>query len=149
MRYAAIALMFCIVGAAGTARAADEAAGGKAAAAEASKPADQAAGATEVSGAHADMKAAPGIENRLPTGEATTFSAGTLIYVWSQVTGAQGKEVEHVWKRDGKEFRRAKFSIGSVRWNMNSRMPSAKKGAYVVETVLGEEKIGEVSFTVE
>jgi hypothetical protein len=65
------------------------------------------------------------------------------------VTGARGKEVEHVWKRDGKEFRRAKFAIGSVRWNMNSRMPGAKKGAYVVETVLGEEKLGEVSFTVE
>jgi hypothetical protein len=149
MRYAAIALMLWMVGAAGTARAADEAAGGKATAEQANQPVDQAAGAAEASGARADMKAATGIENRLPTGEATTFPAGTLIYVWSQVTGARGKEVEHVWKRDGKEFRRAKFSIGSVRWNMNSRMPNAKQGAYVVETVLGEEKIGEVSFTVE
>jgi hypothetical protein len=101
------------------------------------------------SGAKAEVKAATGIENRMPTGEASTFAPGTLIYVWSQVTGANGKEVEHVWKRDGKEFRRAKFNIGSKRWSMNSRMPKAAKGSYVVEVVLGEEKIGEVSFTVE
>jgi len=101
------------------------------------------------SAAHADVKAATGIENRLPTGEATTFQKGTLIYVWSLVTGANGKEVEHVWKRDGKEFRRAKFSIGSKRWSMNSRVPGAAKGNYVVEVVLGDEKLGEVSFVVE
>jgi hypothetical protein len=149
MRYVTIALMLSIVGAAAAARAADEAPAGQAKAEQTSQPADPAAGAAEASGAQAEMKAATGIENRLPTGEATTFPAGTLIYVWSQVTGAQGKHVEHVWKRDGKEFRRAKFSIGSPRWKMSSRMPSAKQGAYVVETVLGEEKLGEVSFTVE
>jgi uncharacterized Zn finger protein len=95
------------------------------------------------------VKAATGIENRLPTGEAASFTAGTLIYAWSQVTGAKDQEVEHVWKRDGKEFRRAKFSIGSARWSMSSRMPKAAKGAYVVEVVLGDEKLGEVSFSVE
>jgi hypothetical protein len=72
-----------------------------------------------------------------------------LVYVWSQVFDAKDKDVEHVWKRDDKEFRRAKFHIGSVRWSMNSRMPSAKKGAYVVQVVSGEDKLGEVSFTVE
>jgi hypothetical protein len=101
------------------------------------------------SGARADMKAATGIENRLPTGEATTFKAGTLIYVWSQITGAKGKQVEHVWKRDGKEFRRAKFDIGSPKWSVNSRVPNPAKGNYVVEAVLGDEKIGEISFVVE
>jgi hypothetical protein len=112
-------------------------------------PEGEAAKAAAPSGAHADVKAATGIENRLPTGEATSFKAGTLIYVWSQVTGANGKEVQHVWKRDGQEFRRAKFSIGSVRWSMNSRMPGAKKGNYVVEVMLGDEKLGETTFVVE
>ena len=110
---------------------------------------ESAGGGASVSGAQAEVKAATGIEDRKPTGEATTFKAGTLIYVWSQVTGANGKEVEHVWKRDGTEFRRAKFSIGSVRWSMNSRMPGARKGSYVVEVIMGEEKLGEVAFTVE
>jgi hypothetical protein len=42
-----------------------------------------------------------------------------------------------------------KFSIGSKRWSMNSRMPSATNGSYVVEVVLGEKKLGDVSFVVE
>ncbi len=101
------------------------------------------------SGARADVKAATGVENRLPTGEAASFKPGTLIYVWSMVTGAKGKQVEHVWKRDGKEFRRAKFDIRSPKWSMNSRMPGAAKGSYLVEVVLGEETLGEVGFVVE
>ncbi len=99
--------------------------------------------------AHADVKAATGIESRKPTGEADKFSAGTTIYVWSQVFDAKDKEVEHVWKKDDKELRRAKFQIGSVRWSVNSRQQNAKKGAYVVEVVCGDDKLGEVSFTVE
>jgi len=103
----------------------------------------------EAKTAHADVKAATGIENREPTGEAATFPAGTLIYVWSRVFDAKDQDVEHVWKRDGQEFRRAKFHIGSPRWAVNSRMQKAKKGEYVVEVVMGEDKLGEVSFTVE
>jgi len=99
--------------------------------------------------AKAEVKAATGIENKLPTGEATSFKTSDTIYAWSEVTGANGQEVEHVWKRDGKEVRRAKFSIGGKRWRMNSRMRSPAKGAYVVEVTQGEQKLGEVSFTVE
>jgi hypothetical protein len=99
--------------------------------------------------AKALVKAASSIENRLPVGEATSFKAGETIYVWSEVTGAAGQEVEHVWKRDGKEVRRAKLSIGAKKWKTNSRMQKVGKGSYVVEVVLGEQKIGEVSFTVE
>jgi hypothetical protein len=100
-------------------------------------------------GAKAEVKAATGIENKMPTGEGTSFKAKEKVFVWSEVTGAAGQEVEHVWKRDGKEVNRAKFSIGAKRWRMNSRVPSAAKGAYVVEVMLGEQKLGEVSFTVE
>ena len=120
--------------------------------APAAKTAAKAAGAkpgTAGEGAKAEVKAATGIENRLPTGEANTFKAKDNIFVWSEVTGADGQDVEHVWKRDGKEVRRAKFTIGARRWRMNSRMRSAAKGAYVVEVVLGDNKLGEVSFTVE
>lgn len=103
----------------------------------------------EVKSARAEVKAATGIENREPTGEATTFPAGTLVYVWSRVFDAKDQDVEHVWKRDGRESRRARFHVGSPRWSVNSRMRNAKKGAYVVEVVMGEDKLGEVSFTVE
>jgi len=134
----------------GTARAEDDSTKGKRANSETENKTGAPDGkAAAASGAHAEVKAATGIEDRKPTGEAATFKAGTLIYVWSQVTSAKGQEVEHVWKREGKEFRRAKFSIGSVRWSMNSRMPGAARGSYVVEVVVGEEKLGEVAFTVE
>ena len=99
--------------------------------------------------AKAEVRAATGIENKLPTGVSATFKANDTVFVWSEVTGASGQEVEHVWKRDGKEFRRAKFAIGSKRWKTNSRMRNAGKGAYVVEVVLGDKALGEVSFTVE
>jgi hypothetical protein len=139
-----------ILSAAGAARGEEDSAKAKGVVAETGKKAGESDGQTATaSGALAEVKAATGIEDRKPTGEATTFKAGTLIYVWSQVTGAKGQEVEHVWKRDGKEFRRAKFSIGSVRWSMSSRIPGAAKGSYVVEVVLGEEKLGEVAFTVD
>ncbi len=113
------------------------------------EPAEKKADATEGKAAHADVKAATGIENRKPTGEADKFTAGTTIYVWSQVFDAKDKEVEHVWKKDDKEFRRAKFQVGSPRWSVNSRQQNAKKGAYAVEVVCGDDKLGEVSFTVE
>jgi hypothetical protein len=116
---------------------------------EGSEKAEKKAEPAEGKAARADVKACTGIEARKPTGEATTFKAGTLIYVWSQVFDAKDKEVEHVWKKDGTELRRAKFQIGSVRWSVNSRQQNAKKGSYVVEVVAGEEKLGEVSFTVE
>jgi len=99
--------------------------------------------------AKADVKAASGIENRLPTGEGTSFPAKSAVYVWSEITGANGQEVEHVWKKDDKELRRAKFQVGSKRWRVNSRVPSAGKGSYVVEVVLGDKVLGDVKFTVE
>jgi len=113
------------------------------------QPTEEKADGAEAKPAHADVKAATGIEKREPTGEADKFEAGTTIYVWSRVFDADGEDVEHVWKRDDKEFRRAKFHIGSVRWTVNSRQRNAKKGSYVVEVVRGEDKLGEVSFTVE
>ena len=97
----------------------------------------------------ADVKAAAGIENRLPTGEANSFKTGETVYVWSQITGANGKVIEHVWKRDGQEIRRARLPVGAKRWKTNSRLQKAAKGAYVVEVVLGDQQIGEVAFTVE
>lgn len=124
---------------------------GAVAQAEDAKPAAEAAKAAPAAaeGAKADVKACTGIESRMPTGEGTSFKAKETVYVWSEVSGMAGKEVEHVWKRDGKEVRRAKFSVGAKRWRMNSRQQNAAKGAYQVEVVAGDQKLGEVTFTVE
>src|SRR5262249_30228140 len=97
----------------------------------------------------ATAKAATGVENRLPVGEASKFKKGDRIFVWSEVLGADGQSVEHVWKRDGKEFRRARFDVQSRRWRVNSRMQDAHPGSYVVEVVAGDKVIGSVNFTVE
>jgi hypothetical protein len=114
--------------------------------AEEAPPETPAAPATDVK---AEVKAATGIADRMPTGEAESFPDKSTVYVWSQVTGAGGQTVEHVWKRDGQEIRRNKFSIGSKRWRFNSRLTRAAKGSYVVEVVLGDQVLGDVKFTVE
>lgn len=116
---------------------------------EAAKEAAKETAAPAATEAKAEVKAAAGIENRMPTGEATTFAAKSTVYVWSEVNGANGQEVEHVWKKDDKEIRRAKFQVGAKRWRMNSRASSAAKGSYVVEVVLGDKVLGDVKFTVE
>jgi hypothetical protein len=97
----------------------------------------------------ATVKAATAVENRLPVGEATRFAAGTRIFVWSEIVGADGETIEHVWKKDGTEMRRARFAVHSNRWRTNSRVPSAAVGHYVVEVLAGGRVIGSTSFVVE
>jgi hypothetical protein len=99
--------------------------------------------------ATATVKAATGVENRLPVGEAERFPAKSRIFVWSEIAGADGETVEHVWKKDGVEVRRAQFAVHSNRWRTNSRVPAAAVGHYLVEVVVGGRVIGSTSFVVE
>lgn len=107
------------------------------------------AAAATATDASAEVKAASSIENREPTGEAASFKAGEKIYVWSKIKGAEGEEVEHVWKRDGKEVFRAKLEVQSKMWRTNSRMQKPKAGDYVVEVIGKDKTLGSVSFKVE
>lgn len=95
------------------------------------------------------VKAATAVENRQPVGENTRFTRGERVYVWSQIDHADGDEVEHVWKRDGKELRRARFEVGSSRWRVSSRLTSAPPGTYDVDVTAGGEVLSTVHFTVE
>src|SRR5437016_5170556 len=97
----------------------------------------------------ADVKACTGIEKRDPVGAATSFKKGDVVYVWSEVRGCDGKDVQHVWKRDGKELRKASFHVKSNRWRVNSRVPNAAPGSYTVEVIAEDKKIGEAAFKVE
>ena len=103
----------------------------------------------EATAASATSKACTSVENRLPVGESTKFKKGDRIFVWSEIKGAEGQSVEHVWKKDGTELRRARFNVTSGNWHTNSRVPSAAAGSYVVDVVMGDKVIGSVSFTVE
>lgn len=105
-----------------------------------------ASASTDVS---AEVKAATAIENREPTGESASFKAGEKIYVWSKIKGAEGEDIEHVWKRDGKEVFRAKLEVQSKVWRTNSRMQKPKAGDYVVEVMGKDKTLGSVSFKVE
>jgi hypothetical protein len=97
----------------------------------------------------AEAKAGTGIEKRELTGAGTSFKKGETVYVWSSVDGASGKTVEHVWKRDGKEVRKASFPIKAGHWRVNSKYTSAQAGSYVVEVIAEAKKIAEVAFKVE
>lgn len=99
--------------------------------------------------ASAEVKAAKGVASYEPVEEGTSFSAGTLVWVWSRIFNADGTTVQHVWKKDGKEVWSASLSIRSARWTTNSRRV-VQPGQYEVE-VRGQDgsTLGSVSFSVQ
>ncbi len=102
------------------------------------------------SGASAEVKAAKGVENRLPVEEGSTFEAGTTVWAWSLIHGAEGTTVKHVWKKDGTEVWFATLAVGSKKWTTYSRRKLTKAGSYSVD-VTGEDGavLGTVAFTVQ
>src|SRR4051794_16476341 len=81
------------------------------------------------SGASAEVKAGTGVEKHEIVGEASTFPAGTTIWVWSRITNGQGT-IKHVWKLDGKELWSTSLPVGSSRWSTMSRRTISHKGAW-------------------
>jgi DUF2914 family protein len=136
-------VLFVIAIAAGTAHADDAAKPAPPAAAPAAdaKPKD-------ASGASAEVKAGTGVEKHEVVGEATSFPAGTTVWVWSRVTNAEGN-IKHVWKLDGKEVWTATLPVGSKLWSTQSRRALPKAGAWQVDvqTEAGAS-LGTVSFTI-
>lgn len=59
-----------------------------------------------------------GIEERMPTGVAESFSANVeKVYLWCQVTGAADTTVvEHVWSYEGKEMAAVELPVKSAAW---------------------------------
>jgi hypothetical protein len=103
----------------------------------------------DASGAAAEVKAGTGVENHEIAGEATSFPAGSTVWVWSRVTNGEGN-VKHVWKRDGKDVWTATLPVGSKRWATSSRrtIPAAGSWEVAVTTEAGAP-LGTVSFTVQ
>jgi len=97
----------------------------------------------------AEVKAGTGVEKRVIVGESNTFPAGTTVWVWSQVTGAEGS-IKHVWKRDGQVAWTATLNVGSKKWSTQSRRTIPKAGAWEVEVQTADgASIGTVAFTVQ
>jgi len=103
----------------------------------------------DTSGATAEVKAGTGVEKHEIVGEATSFPAGTTVWVWSRVTNTEGS-IKHVWKRDGKEVWTATLPVGSKNWSTSSRrvIPAAGSWAVDVQTDAGAQ-LGTVSFTIQ
>ena len=113
------------------------------------KKADPPAAPAPAGDVSAEVKAGTGVEKHEVTGEATTFPAGTTVWVWSRVTGAEGS-VKHVWKKDGKEVWTATLRVGSKKWSTQSRRSIQSPGAWEVEVQTADgASIGTVSFTVQ
>jgi hypothetical protein len=56
------------------------------------------------------------IEDRQPVDAGTTFSADVgQLYVWTNVMGAEGHTISHVWMHGGNEWA-VELSIGANRW---------------------------------
>ena len=120
--------------------AADEA---KQPAKEAKEPAKDAAGAT------AEVKAGTGVEKHEIAGEATSFPAGTTVWVWSRILNGEGN-IKHVWKLDGKEVWSATLPVSSKRWSTQSRRTIPKAGNWSVDVMTeAGASLGTVSFTVQ
>jgi len=103
----------------------------------------------DASGASAEVKVGTGVEKHEIVGEATSFPAGTTVWVWSRITNGEGN-IKHVWKRDGKEVWAAMLPVGSKLWSTMSRrtIPSAGSWEVDVQTEAGAS-IGSVSFTIQ
>jgi hypothetical protein len=112
------------------------------------KPKD-AAPAKDASGASAEVKAGTGVEKHEIVGEATSFPAGTTVWVWSRVTNGEGN-IKHVWKRDGKEVWTATLPVGSKLWSTQSRRTIPAAGAWQVDvqTEAGAA-LGSISFAIQ
>jgi hypothetical protein len=103
----------------------------------------------DASSASAEVKAGTGVEKHAIVGEATSFPAGTTVWVWSQVTNGEGN-IKHLWKHDGKEVWSAMLPVGSKRWTTSSRRTIPGAGSWQVDvTTEAGVQLGSVSFTIQ
>ena len=100
--------------------------------------------------AAAEVHAGTGYEKHAVVGEAASFPANTKVFVVSVVTGANGTQVKHVWKKDGAEMWTATLNVGSDKWTTSSRRMLTKAGSYEVDVVGADgTELGKVEFTVQ
>ncbi|HTJ44614.1 MAG TPA: DUF2914 domain-containing protein [Kofleriaceae bacterium] len=108
------------------------------------------AAAPSTGAAAAEVHAGTGYEKHAIVGEAESFPSGTKVFVVSLVTGANGTQVKHVWKKDGAELWSATLNVGSNKWTTSSRRVLSKAGSYEVSVVGADGgELGKVAFTIQ
>lgn len=82
-----------------------------------------------------EAEVATAVVDRMPQGSAVTFPADVgELFVWTQVTGAGGTSMQHVWMHDGSEFPVA-LAVGGSPWRTWSSkvIPPEWTGEWTVE----------------
>ncbi len=126
---------------------------------EPAKPETQPAVTTEaesekVSALTVEAKLCTGVEDRMPTGEAQSFSSEVgQVYLWCRVMGAKDTtHVEHLWYYKGEEKASIKLPIKGASWrtwSMKTIMPHWT-GQWEVKIVDADWRVLKtLSFTVE
>lgn len=106
--------------------------------------------AAQPSAPTAEVKAGTGYQSHAVVGEATSFPAGTLVFVVSTVYAADGSTIKHVWKKDGAELWTASLHIGSSRWTTSSRRVLNQPGQYTVVVLAADgSEIGKADFSIQ
>jgi len=106
--------------------------------------------APSTSGAAAEVHVGTGYEKHAIVGEAATFTPGTTVFVVSLVTGANGTQVKHVWKKDGADLWTGTVNIGSNKWTTSTRRKLSKAGAYEVSVVGADgAELGKIEFSIQ
>lgn len=105
---------------------------------------------TSSGSAAADVHAGTGYEKHAVVGEAASFPANTKVFVVSVITGANGTQVKHVWKKDGAELWTATLNVGSEKWTTSSRRMLTATGSYEVDVVGADgNQLGKVEFAIQ
>lgn len=96
-----------------------------------------------------DAKLGTGVENRMVTGEATSFPKDSKVFLWLKVTGAGGASLNVTWKA-GDASHSTTLTVGGSPWRTWASKTVGKAGEWKV-TVTDEagSVLKELSFTVE
>lgn len=93
------------------------------------------------------------IENRMPVGTATSFTADVgKVYLWCQITGAAGETtIKHVWYHQGKEMATVELPVRGASWRTYSSktIPENWTGDWEVKVMDAEgNTLATIPFTV-
>jgi hypothetical protein len=96
-----------------------------------------------------DAKLGTGVENRLLTGEDSTFTADAKVYLWMRITGATGEALTVTWK-NGTAIHSTTLNVGGSPWRTWANKTVAKAGEWTVSVADSKgASLKELTFTVK
>jgi hypothetical protein len=100
-----------------------------------------------------DAKLCTKVENLMPVGVATSFTADVgKVYLWTKVMGSDGEtSIKHEWFHDGNEMAVVDLAVKSASWRTYSSktIPEDQTGSWEVKVVDAQgNTLASVPFTV-